>query len=160
MSTPQKRKGSQTPASRRDLDLPSKRLHTRFGTHGATGSQQRADASSHMVTKFRPNSESHVADLDPPEAKVLAHAATDLQSSSTTTSASTSNDSRITDTIVSLFAHMDVIHKDLVEHIGQVHERVDLIVEHHAHDIKAVHDTLSALSHRHSEFITKVNDFI
>ena len=47
---------------------------------------------------------------------------------------------------------MYVIHTDLVERIGQVHERVDLIVEHQEHDIKVMRDTLSALSRQHAEF--------
>ena len=55
---------------------------------------------------------------------------------------------------------MNVIHTDLVERIGQVHERVDLIVECQEHDIKAIYDTLSAFSRRHTKFITEVNDFI
>ena len=55
---------------------------------------------------------------------------------------------------------MNVIHTDLVKRIGQVHERVNLIVELQEHDIKAIRDTLFALSHRHTEFINAVNDFI
>ena len=70
------------------------------------------------------------------------------------------SDSRIADAIVALFVHVNVIHVDLVERIGLVHERVDLIMEHQAHDIKAIRDTLSTLSHQHMEFIKEVNDFI
>ena len=66
--------------------------------------------------------------------------------------AATSN-SRIANAITTLFAHMNVIHSDLVERIEHVHEHVDLIVERQAHDIVT-------LSHRHTEFIIKVNDFI
>ena len=55
---------------------------------------------------------------------------------------------------------MNVIHTNLIERIGLVHERVDLIVKRQAHDIVAIHDTLLALSCRHMEFITEVNDFI
>ncbi|GFS42228.1 hypothetical protein Acr_00g0078590 [Actinidia rufa] len=65
----------------------------------------------------------------------------------------------IATTIVALVAHMDGIHKDLVERIGQVHER-GRIAERQELDIKVVRDTLFALSQRHSEFITNVNDFI
>ena len=62
--------------------------------------------------------------------------------------------------IAALVAHMDGIHKDLVELIGQIHEQVDRITERQELDIKVVQDTLSALSQHHSEFITDVNDFI
>ena len=55
---------------------------------------------------------------------------------------------------------MNIIHMDLVERIGQVHEQVDLITERQEHDIKAMPDTLSTLSRQHTEFITTVNDFI
>ncbi|GFZ09968.1 hypothetical protein Acr_21g0005670 [Actinidia rufa] len=81
-----------------------------------------------------PHLESHAMDLDPPKDEVPALAATDLPSASTTplpvvASSSTATGSRITDAIAALFAHMNVIHTDLVEHIRQVHEHVDLIVE-------------------------------
>ncbi|GFZ06455.1 hypothetical protein Acr_18g0006250 [Actinidia rufa] len=66
----------------------------------------------------------------------------------------------LTATISSLVAHMDMIHKDLIERIRLVHERVDRIAERQELDIKAVRDTLSALSQRHTEFITDVNEFI
>ncbi|GFZ05270.1 hypothetical protein Acr_17g0008420 [Actinidia rufa] len=72
----------------------------------------------------------------------------------------TASNSRIVDAIAALFAHVNVIHVDLVERIGLVQERVDLIMERQAHDIKAIRDTLSVLSHQHTEFITEVNDFI
>ncbi|GFY95024.1 hypothetical protein Acr_10g0004090 [Actinidia rufa] len=68
--------------------------------------------------------------------------------------------SALTTAITSLVAHMDKIHKDLIERIGLVHERVDHIAERQELDIKAVRDTLSALSQRHTEFITDVNEFI
>ncbi|GFY82955.1 hypothetical protein Acr_02g0011950 [Actinidia rufa] len=109
----------------------------------------------------------HVVDIDPSDNEVPPPAATDFPSTSTTpppttfAAASTAaSDFRISDAIVALFAYMNVIHTDLVEGIGQVHERVDLIVERQEHDIKAIRDTLSALSHRHTEFITEENDFI
>ncbi|PSS08180.1 Centrosome-associated protein like [Actinidia chinensis var. chinensis] len=183
MSTPQKRKGSQTLAFRRDSDSPSKWSRTRFGVPGTSSSQQRADAFSPEVTKFRPNSEAemcfnrllfmfgihlivpvphesrlptgkpisrtalclsnahlgvclplphpkpHAVDLDPPEDKVHAPAATDLPSTSTAPPPTVASlhiaiDSRITDAIASLFDTWK-IHKDLIERIGQVHERVD-----------------------------------
>ena len=38
--------------------------------------------------------------------------------------APTAVDSKISDAIVALFAHMNVICKDLIEHIGLVHERM------------------------------------
>ena len=69
-------------------------------------------------------------------------------------------DSRIANAIAALFAHINVIHSDLIERIGLVHEQVDLIVERQAHDIVAIRDTLSVLSRRHTEFIMEVNDFI
>ncbi|GFS35833.1 hypothetical protein Acr_00g0042440 [Actinidia rufa] len=62
----------------------------------------------------------------------------------------------LTAAISSLVAHMDKIHKDLIERIGLVHGRVDRIAERQELDIKAVRDTLSALSQRHTEFITDV----
>ncbi|GFZ21725.1 hypothetical protein Acr_29g0008870 [Actinidia rufa] len=55
--------------------------------------------------------------------------------------------SALTAAIASLVAHMDKIHKDLIERIGIVHERVDRIAERQELDIKVVPDTLSALSH-------------
>ncbi|GFS38278.1 hypothetical protein Acr_00g0056630 [Actinidia rufa] len=69
-------------------------------------------------------------------------------------------DPAVTAAITALAAHMDMIHKDLIERIGHVHERVDCIAERQEHDIKAIQDTLSALSQRHTEFITDVNTFI
>ena len=52
------------------------------------------------------------------------------------------SNSKIVDAIAALFTHTNVIHTDLVEHIGQVHEH---IMERQEHDIVAIHDTLSAL---------------
>ncbi|GFY81331.1 hypothetical protein Acr_01g0011400 [Actinidia rufa] len=92
-------------------------------------------SSAHLgVHPPPPHLESHAVDLDPPKDEVPAPAATDLPSTSTappptSSSSSAAIDSRIADAIASLFAHIDVIHKDLVERIGQVHDRVDLIVE-------------------------------
>ena len=85
-----------------------------------------------------------------------------VPSSSTTPSnaAPIAFDPSLATAITALVTHMDVIHKDLVERIGQVHERVDRIVERQEHDIKTIWDTLSTLSQRHSEFITNVNNFI
>ncbi|GFY87840.1 hypothetical protein Acr_05g0014790 [Actinidia rufa] len=62
--------------------------------------------------------------------------------------------------ITALVAHVDMIHKDLIERIGHIHKRVDHIAERHEHDIKDIRDTLSALSQRHTEFIIDVNTFI
>ncbi|GFZ11379.1 hypothetical protein Acr_22g0007770 [Actinidia rufa] len=89
-------------------------------------------------------------------------AATDIPSTSIAppSSALAAFDPKYADVIVALFTHIDVIHKDLIKRISLVHEHVDLIVERQEHDIKAVRDTLSTLSQHHSEFITKVNDFI
>ena len=70
------------------------------------------------------------------------------------------SNSNIVDAIAVLFTHMNVIHTDLVERIGQVHKGNELIVECQAHDIVAIRDTLLAPSHRHTKFITEVNDFI
>ncbi|GFS42825.1 hypothetical protein Acr_00g0081890 [Actinidia rufa] len=109
----------------------------------------------------------HAVDLDPSDNELPPPTATDVPSTftapppTTPTAGSTAAfDSKIANAIAALFAHMNVIHIDFVECIGQVHERVDLIVEHQEHDIKAIHDTLSALSCRHTEFIIEVNDFI
>ncbi|GFY87728.1 hypothetical protein Acr_05g0013670 [Actinidia rufa] len=63
-------------------------------------------------------------------------------------------------TINALVAHIDMIHKDLIERIGHVHKRVDRIAERYEHDIKAIRDTLSTLSQWHTQFITDVNTFI
>ena len=104
--------------------------------------------------------QSHAVELDPLDEEVPPPASTDVPSSSTAAAATITSDPTIIDAIVALFSHMVVIHKDLVERIGQVYERVDLIVECQEHDIKAIRDTLSALSRRHIEFITEVNDFI
>ncbi|GFS44984.1 hypothetical protein Acr_00g0093380 [Actinidia rufa] len=91
-------------------------------------------------------------------------AATDVPSSSTapttTATPTDASSSKIVDAIAALFTHMNVFHMDLVERIGLVHERVDLIVERHTHDIVSIHDMLLALSHQHTEFITEANDFI
>ncbi|GFY95467.1 hypothetical protein Acr_10g0008520 [Actinidia rufa] len=86
----------------------------------------------------------------------------DVQSASIdpTVAAPATVDPTITAAIAALVVHIDGIHKDLVERIRQVHEGIDLIVKRSAHDIKAVQDTLCTLSQCHSEFITKVNDFI
>ena len=92
---------------------------------------------------------SHAVDLDPPKDAVPPPATTDLPSNFVAPPPATpiiASDSKIVDAIAAIFAHMNVIHKDLVEHIGQVHERIDLIVERQEHDIKAIRDTLSALS--------------
>ena len=101
-------------------------------------------------------------DLDPLEDEVPPP--TDIPCTSTAlppAAASTvASNSKITDAIVVLFTHMNVIHTDLIEHIGLVHERVDLIVERQANDIVAICETVSALSRRHTEFIIEVNDFI
>ena len=100
---------------------------------------------------------------DPANEEVPPPTSIDVPSSSTAplaTTAIATSKPIIIDAIAALFAHMDVIHKDLVDRIGQFHERVDLIVERQKHDIKAIHDTLSALSRWHTEFITEVNDFI
>ena len=55
-----KTNGSQTPTSCRDPGSPSKQWttgsRTRFGTSGASGSNQRGDSSTPDVSKFRPNS--------------------------------------------------------------------------------------------------------
>ncbi|GFS30433.1 hypothetical protein Acr_00g0011900 [Actinidia rufa] len=72
----------------------------------------------------------------------------------------TTSNSRIADAITALFKHVNLIHSEWVKCIGWVHEHVDLIVEHQAYDIVAIRNTLLALSCRHTEFITKVNDFI
>ena len=92
--------------------------------------------------------QSHAVELDPSDKEVSPPASTDVPSSSTAPppAATATSDLTITDANATLFTHMDVIHKDLVECIGQVHERVDLIVEHQEHDIKAIRDTLLALS--------------
>ena len=66
----------------------------------------------------------------------------------------------VTAAITTLVAHMDMIYKDLIECIGHVHKRVDRIADRQEHDIKAIRDTLSALSQRHTKFITDVNTFI
>ena len=102
---------------------------------------------------------SHALEFDPSEDELPPSTATNIPSTSVVpplaapTAASTAAfDSKIADAIVALFAHMYVIHTDLVERIGQVHERVDLIVEHQEHDIKVMRDTLSALSRQHAEF--------
>lgn len=73
---------------------------------------------------------------------------------------SSASDPSIAAAVSALIAHMDGIHKDLVERISLVHERVDRVVERQELDIKAVRDTLSALSQRHNEFISEVNEFI
>ena len=92
--------------------------------------------------------QSHAVELDPSDKEVPPPASTDVPYSSTAPppAATATSDLTITDANATLFTHMDVIHKDLVECIGQVHERVDLIVECQEHDIKAICDTLSALS--------------
>ncbi|GFZ19618.1 hypothetical protein Acr_28g0003230 [Actinidia rufa] len=83
---------------------------------------------------------------DPPSTSNAPHAATDLVASIL----------KIVDAIAALFTHMNVIHTDLVEGIGLVHKRVDLIVGRQAHDIVSI----ATLFRRHTEFITEVNDFI
>ena len=93
--------------------------------------------------------QSHAMELDLSNEEAPPLVSTDVPSSSTVPPAATTIDTydpTITDAIAILFAHMDVIHKDLVERMGQVHERVDLIIEHQERDIKAIYDTLSVLS--------------
>ncbi|GFS33801.1 hypothetical protein Acr_00g0030640 [Actinidia rufa] len=104
----------------------------------------------------------HTMELDSPKEVVSPLTATNIPSTSTVppSTAPAASDPKIADAIATLFVHMDVIHKDLIEHIGLVHERVDLIVERREHDIKAVHDTLLVLYECHSGFIIEVNDFI
>ncbi|GFZ18467.1 hypothetical protein Acr_27g0002060 [Actinidia rufa] len=153
MSTSQKRKGHPTPSSHRDSGLPFKRRtsgpRTRGGSSGLFSSHQPSADTSPDAYRFRPNSEA------PPPTKDVPSTSTDP-----TVAAPATIDPSIAADIVTLVAHMDEIHKDLVERIGQVHERVDRIAECQKLNIKAVQDTLSALSQRHSEFITDVNDFI
>ncbi|GFS37307.1 hypothetical protein Acr_00g0051290 [Actinidia rufa] len=96
-----------------------------------------------------PQLRSHVVDLIPSndEAPSTPLVAIDIPSTSTTpppAALATASDPKIAEAIAALFAHIDVIHKDLVECIGLVHEQVDLIVERQSHDIKAIRDTLSA----------------
>ncbi|GFZ05233.1 hypothetical protein Acr_17g0008050 [Actinidia rufa] len=108
--------------------------------------------------------ETPLAATDIPSSSTAPPTATDVPSTSTAppiaVDLAAASTSKIADAITALFTHMNVIHMDLVEHIGLVHERVDLIVERQAHDIVYIHDTLSVLSRRHTEFITEVNDFI
>ena len=108
---------------------------------------------THVPSQLR----SHAVDLDPSDDET-PHATTNALS--TSTAPPPASTSKIADAITALFTHMNVIHIDLVERIGLVHERVDLIVERQAHDIVFICDTLSALSCRHTEFIMEVNDFI
>ena len=124
-------------------------------------------SNAHLGVASPPQLRPHAVDHDPSDNELSPPTATDVPSTFTTppptvpTAGSTAAfDSKIADAIAALFAHMNVIHIDFIERIGQVHERVDLIVEHQEHDIKAIRDTLSALSRRHTEFITEVNDFI
>ncbi|GFY81067.1 hypothetical protein Acr_01g0008760 [Actinidia rufa] len=66
----------------------------------------------------------YTMDIDSLDDEVPPLAATNFPSistASTTTSIAVSN-SKIVDAITSLFAHMNMIHIDLVECIGQVHE--------------------------------------
>ena len=73
----------------------------------------------------------HVVELDPSQDKVPTTTTTDIPSSSTVPPhVALTATSKIDDAIATLFAHMNVIHTGLVERIGQVHERVNLIVEH------------------------------
>ena len=110
-----------------------------------------------------PQLQPHAVDLDLSDDETPL-AAPDVPSTSSTPLAdddlATVSNSKIADAIAALFTHMNVIHTDLVERIGQVHECVDLIVEHQVHDIVVIRDTLSVLSRRHTKFITGVNDFI
>ncbi|GFY87304.1 hypothetical protein Acr_05g0009430 [Actinidia rufa] len=66
----------------------------------------------------------HVVELDPLKEMVPPSAATDIPSTSTAPSpiAPAAFDPKITDAIAALFAHIDVIHKDLIESSGLVHE--------------------------------------
>ena len=97
----------------------------------------------------------HAVKLDPSDDETPLPTTAILSTSTASSSvASVASDHNIATAIATLFAHMDVIHKDLVERIGQVHERVDLIVERQDYDSKVVRDTLSALSQCHSKFIT------
>ncbi|GFY93077.1 hypothetical protein Acr_08g0014730 [Actinidia rufa] len=111
----------------------------------------------HLSPRLRP----HAVEIVPSDDEAPSPTI-DVLSSSTApvATAPASFDPSIVIALATLVAHMDGIHKDLVDHIGQVHERVDRIAKHQELDIKAVQDTLSALSQRHSEFITDVNDFI
>ena len=106
----------------------------------------------------------HAKDLDPSDNETLSPIAPDVPSTSIApppfVDPAAASNSRIANAIAALSAHMNVIHSDLVERIGHVHERVDLIVERHAHDIVAIYDTLLALSRRYTEFIIEVNNFI
>ncbi|GFY85396.1 hypothetical protein Acr_04g0001340 [Actinidia rufa] len=108
--------------------------------------------------------EPYVVEFDLSDDETPPPAATDIPSTSTAPPHAApltgSVDSKIVDAIAALFAHINVIHSDLVKRIGLVHERVDRIAERQEHDIKAIRDTLFALSSRHTEFITDVNDFI
>ncbi|GFS38363.1 hypothetical protein Acr_00g0057050 [Actinidia rufa] len=114
--------------------------------------------TSDLSVDLRP----HVVDLDLSDDETPP-LDPNVQSSSTApplVHLSAASNSRIADAIAALFRHVNLIHSNLVERIGQVHERVDLIVECQAHDIVVIRNTLSALSRRHTEFITEVNDFI
>ncbi|GFZ10967.1 hypothetical protein Acr_22g0003650 [Actinidia rufa] len=66
-----------------------------------------------------PQLEPHVVELNPLDDEIPPLAATDIPSTSTAPSpvAFATSDSKVADSIAALFAHMDVIHKDLVEHI-------------------------------------------
>ncbi|GFZ12750.1 hypothetical protein Acr_23g0011350 [Actinidia rufa] len=99
----------------------------------------------------------HVVDLDPSNDEAPLGVTNAPFTFAASAHASTSS---ITATIVALSSQMTAIHTDLVERIGLVNERVNLIVERQAHDIVSIRDTLSALSRRHTEFIIDVNDFI
>ena len=80
-------------------------------------------------------------DLDPLEDEVPHPAATNMLCTFTAhppiTASTVAFDSKIVDAIAVLFAHMNVIHTDLIERISLVHEQVNLIVECQAYDIVA-----------------------
>ncbi|GFS36664.1 hypothetical protein Acr_00g0047350 [Actinidia rufa] len=106
-------------------------------------------SNAHLgVAPLPPQLAPHIVELDSLKEVVPPPAATDIPSTSTAlpTAAPTASDPKIIDVVATLFVHIDVIHKDLIERIGLVHKRVDLIVECQEHDIKAVHDTFLALS--------------
>ncbi|GFZ15728.1 hypothetical protein Acr_25g0001370 [Actinidia rufa] len=77
--------------------------------------------------------QSHAVDLNHSDDEVPPpHVATNILSSfiaPSPVSPIVAFDSKIADAITALFVHVHVIHLDFVEHIGQVHEHVDLIVE-------------------------------
>ena len=96
----------------------------------------------------------HSMDLDPSDDET-PHVAPNVLFTSAAPPLAAASNSNIADAIATLFTHMNVIHTDLIKRIGQTHKQIDLIVERQMHDNMAIHNTLSALSLRHTEFSLK-----